>query len=340
MCIHMVVQHHKSKLPLKWLPGADSYNFPSVDSAQEFVANMYVPHSLNVLSPSGKVNLTVRSAWAGNTGLIYMDYGERVQISPEPLDGFILVQIPLSGSATMRIGNRVIESSPAIATLPSSKETSVMQWGKSNPHLCLYISQEKINHVARTLYGLDHIEDKVQLGASIDLRSPEGANFLLALESFHGDLEPAESFSQMVRLSEEAMLGRLLLSTKNSIGTSLGAWDTALSHGPKKASPLASHFSDLVDQHYHEDVTIGDFAERLSISIRTLQAATAKEFGLSPRQILLRRRLEASREMLIDPKYRQTPISEIALTSGFNHLGRFASAYRSYYNELPSQSRD
>lgn len=325
--------------PLEWLPQTVSSNLSSLDAAQGFVEGMYVPHALNVLTPGGEVNLTVRSAWTEHTGLIYMDYGERVQISPEPLEGFVLVQIPLAGSATLRVGSRVIDSSPALATLPSSKEPSVMQWGKNNPHLCVYVEQEKLNDVASILYGVSQVEKDVRLGSSIDLRSTEGMGFLAALEAFHDDLNTTVNATQMVRLSEEALLGRLLLSTRNSIGVSLGAWDTTFAVKSKNASPLASEYRDLVDQHYSEDVSIGDFAERLSVSIRTLQAATAKEFGLTPRMILLHKRLEASREMLLAPEHAHTPVSEVALACGFNHLGRFASSYRLYFTELPRETR-
>lgn len=336
----MTAHQRLSNTPVKWLPEARSYNLSSLESARDFVESMYVPHTLNVLTPGGEVNLTVRSAWAGDTGLIYMDYKERVQISPEPLDGFVLVQIPLAGEANMRIGKRVIGSSPGLATLPSAKQPSVMQWGRNNPHLCIYIDQDKLNQIAASLYGISQMDQDVHLGSSIDLRSNEGARFLASLEAFHWDIGGTGNFTQMARLSEEALIGRLLLSTRNSISTALSAWDTAPSKTVKKKPSLAMDFKDLIDKHYHEDVSIGDFAERLSVSIRTLQGATAKEFGLSPRTILLHRRLEASRDMLIDPEYRKTPISEIALASGFNHLGRFASAYRRHYNELPSQSRE
>lgn len=326
--------------PAKWLPEAPSHNFSTLESARDFVESMYVPHSLSVLTPGGEVNLTVRSAWTGHTGLIYMDYKERVQICPEPLEGFVLVQIPLAGEANMRIGKRTIGSSPARATLPSGKQPSVMQWGRNNPHLCIYIDQVKLNHVATSLYGITQMDQDVHLGSSIDLRSNEGARFLGALEAFHWDVGGTGNFTQMARLSEEALIGRLLLSTRNSISTALSAWDTTPSETVKKKSSLAMDFRDLIDKHYHEDVSISDFAVRLSVSIRTLQAATAKEFDLSPRTILLHRRLEASRDMLIDPEFRQTPISEVALASGFNHLGRFASAYRRHYNELPSHTRE
>jgi len=328
-----------SKGPSEWLPQAVSSNLASLDAAQGFVEGMYVPHALNVLTPGGEVNLTVRSAWTEYTGLIYMDYGERVQISPEPLEGFVLVQIPISGAASLRVGSRVIDSTPALATLPSSKEPSVMQWGKNNPHLCLYVEQQKLNEVASILYGVSEVEKDVRLGSSIDLRSNEGMGFLAALEAFHDDLDTTANPTQMVRLSEEALLGRLLLTTRNSIGISLGVWDTTFAVKSRKASPLASEYRDLVDQHFNEDVSIGDFAERLSVSIRTLQAATAKEFGLTPRMILLHKRLEASREMLLDPAHAHTPVSDIALACGFNHLGRFASSYRLYFHELPSETR-
>lgn len=329
----------KRPAALKWLPLAESKTISTVEEAQAFVGNLFVPHQLDVLSRGGRLNLKVRAVWSGSTGLIFMDYGDRVQISPEPLTGFVLVQVPLEGAAQLKIGHKTIESTPGRASLPSSQEPSVMQWGKKTPHLCLYVRQDQLNKVASSLYGVPELGQDVQLGSAIDLRTETGQRFLAALRDFHDDLQSYGNVARMHRLSHENLLGRLLLAAPNSLSQSLDVWPADGPVRREQSSMLAHEFQALVDQHFHEDVAISDFAERLSVSIRTLQVATAAAFELTPSKILLRRRLEHSRELLLTSENSHRPVADIALASGFNHLGRFASAYKRYFGELPRQTR-
>ncbi|RJN32449.1 AraC family transcriptional regulator [Nesterenkonia natronophila] len=323
----------------KWLPLAESKTISTVEEAQAFVSNLFVPHQLELLSRGAELNLKLRAVWSGSTGLIFMDYGDRVRISPEPLTGFVLVQVPLEGAAQLKIGHKTIESTPGKASLPSCQEPSVMQWSKKTPHLCLYVRQDQINRVASSLYGVPELAQDVQLGSAIDLRTEPGQRFLAALRDFHDDLQSHGNVTGMHRLSQENLLGRLLLAAPNSLSQSLDVWPADGPVRNEQSSRLAHDFEALVDHHFHEDVAISDFAERLSVSIRTLQVATAAAFDLTPSKVLLRRRLEHSRKLLSTSENSHRPVADIALASGFNHLGRFASAYKQYFGELPRQTR-
>ena len=59
-------------------------------------------------------------------------------------------------------------------------------------------------------------------------------------------------------------------------------------------------------------------------------------FGVSPRQYILRRRIERARDLLLSS---DLPTTEIATLSGFGGPMQFATAFRKYVGLSPSQYR-
>lgn len=89
--------------------------------------------------------------------------------------------------------------------------------------------------------------------------------------------------------------------------------------------------------HSDEPLTVGGIADAVGVGARALQIAFRAHRGLSPRMTLAQFRLDRARERLMasDPA---STVSDVALLSGFAHLGRFAGAYRARFGETPSQS--
>ena len=59
--------------------------------------------------------------------------------------------------------------------------------------------------------------------------------------------------------------------------------------------------------------------------------------GKSPREIIMRRRLEIARQMLLSAEQDAT-ITDVATSLGFFELGRFAQRYRQLFGEAPSMT--
>jgi len=90
--------------------------------------------------------------------------------------------------------------------------------------------------------------------------------------------------------------------------------------------------------HADEAMTIQQIARVAGVGPRALQLAFRRLRGTSPRAMLEHIRLERARSRLssLDPAM---SVTEVALLSGFAHLGRFAAAYRARFKENPSDTR-
>jgi transcriptional regulator GlxA family with amidase domain len=112
----------------------------------------------------------------------------------------------------------------------------------------------------------------------------------------------------------------------NSVGRSSGRYrdlvgklDDLFENGGTASSPVYSR----------------ELAERLSVSIRTLQNAVRAQHNMSLHSYIRWKRLMAARQKL----QQGMSVKRAALESGFWHLGEFARDYRNRFGELPSTLR-
>lgn len=93
---------------------------------------------------------------------------------------------------------------------------------------------------------------------------------------------------------------------------------------------------DYIEAHLNEAIRITSLCRYAGTTLRSLERIFVREFGLSPQQYVMCRRLNAVRRYLLKAD-RDSGISvtEVALSHGFVHLGRFAGTYRRYFGESP-----
>jgi transcriptional regulator GlxA family with amidase domain len=85
------------------------------------------------------------------------------------------------------------------------------------------------------------------------------------------------------------------------------------------------------------DISIGEIASELRISLRSLELGFREARNMTPTRVHRQFRLEAARQALLDPT-ETTTVTSIAVTFGFLHLARFSQYYQSMFNEAPSHT--
>lgn len=93
----------------------------------------------------------------------------------------------------------------------------------------------------------------------------------------------------------------------------------------------------LMCQHAEDELSISAIAETLGVGLRSLQIAFAEHYGIPPRDMLTRLRLERARAALMAAPA-GARVTAIALEAGFTHLSRFSQSYRLIYGELPVET--
>lgn len=304
--------------------------------ARQRISELFCAHTLQPLSRRGNVKLNLRSSGAG-FGVHLLDYGTAVRISPDALKTFYMVQVPLSGSAQLRSSGSSVESTPNLASIPPIDSDFSMTWQAGTPQLIVTAPRKLLNDAASTLYGAT-LEGPLKLANSLNTATPEGRSFIRAVFEYHDMVNNggAVPVGYVKRLHEEVVLARWLMAVKSNYSPAIDQWDTPSEDA--KNSSLVCSFSDLLDAHSSEDLNVGDLAEALGVSIRSLQVALAKELGSTPSQMLREARLRRAHAMLSEADPGVDTVTSIAERCGFGHLGRFAQVYRQHFGITPSQT--
>ena len=101
-------------------------------------------------------------------------------------------------------------------------------------------------------------------------------------------------------------------------------------------SEVVARVDTFLRDNLGEAVTMSHLSRVAGVSERTLRAAFHHIVGVSPKQHIIRQRLQAARDALLAAVPGSATVTDIAMSYGFFELGRFAGRYRHTFGEMPS----
>ena len=104
----------------------------------------------------------------------------------------------------------------------------------------------------------------------------------------------------------------------------------------RKRTQVMKRFRGLVERHADQGLFLSEVCAAVGVPYRTLNLYCREEFGVSPKQYLLLRRLHLVRHALRQPGAGRQTVTEAAMRFGFWELGRFAAFYQAVFGERPS----
>ena len=111
--------------------------------------------------------------------------------------------------------------------------------------------------------------------------------------------------------------------------------------GKQAASPAdyaLKHAEDYICANLEAAITRDNLANMAGVSIRSLSRAFEKKYGIGPMAFVRQRRLDACYARLRGSKPGATTVTDVAMSHGFSHVGKFAIAYKKAFSESPSAS--
>jgi AraC family ethanolamine operon transcriptional activator len=95
---------------------------------------------------------------------------------------------------------------------------------------------------------------------------------------------------------------------------------------------------DYMEANTSKPITVLELAQASGSCVRTLEYVFRDYFGVTPKAYLKSRRLVAVRHELLRSLPSKSSINEIADRWGFWHMSQFATDYRQFFGELPSET--
>ena len=328
------LEHDRSSNGALPLAQHERFRTHDLEQARDLVAQTFCAHELSPLDRRGRVDARFHSVRLGQVGLNYIDYGTSVRISPDPLQDFFLVMLPLAGRAEVSCDDEVVVANTSVAAILAPDREVVMRWGEGNRQLVVWIDRWALEtHLSKMLGKPLAQRLRFDLGAKMPnpaFRSWRNVVELLRLEVESGGWIPDEQIP-MTELQRLLFSQLLLAQPHNYFG--------ALHRDPSKSPPKVIRFAvELINAHAAEPLTVEDIAEAVGVSERSLQDGFRRFLGTTPMNYVREVRLRSVRAELESADPTRTNVTDTALRWGFLHLGRFSVQYRERFGESPSDT--
>ncbi|HEX2889367.1 AraC family transcriptional regulator [Vineibacter terrae] len=268
-----------------------------------------------------------------NSYLGYIQYGSAatVRVPDGRARDDYFIHLPLRGRAEVlnHAGRVVCRRDHAVISAPSGH---VMHAEAGSTRITLSITAAAIAGQAAALLG-EAPRQLPAFAAGIDLASPAGRSISRQIRLAIADLDdgPGPPSPIMASAYEQLIITGLLLHQPNSCSAAL---ERRAAQAPSRDVQRAV---DYMQGRLGEPITLADIVAASGIPGRTLLQHFKDHRGTSPMRYLRHARLARVREALMRARDGDS-VTDIALTWGFNHLGRFSVEYRAQFGESPSQT--
>lgn len=310
-----------------------SWRSTDLDEVREVGGRVFCPHRLDVVAAGECLDTRLIHRRAGGLGLGRLSYGATVDIDPQQLDGFYLLQWPVLGHETIHLDAHAVGSDARTGSLVSPHRRFRMRHQTGTEKLFVRIDEAALARQIEALAPGIGGRSPAFLPA-VPFADPRLAPLVRLLQWLFEDSDaelPLSDNALFVAPLEEMLLRALL---------------QFLPHDrPDLLRPMAAvaprfvvRAEAFMAEHAHEALTGASIAAAVGVSVRSLYAGFRRYRERSPMQRLRELRLERVRAELVRPDRSTGGVGAVALRWGFGHLGEFSAAYLRRYGELPSQT--
>jgi len=301
------------------------------DETRQRVAQVFCPHELRVCRTDQRIDARQHLVVLGRASISYLSYGACVDVDPVDRRPFYLVQVPVSGSALIRIGTQEIVSCAGIASVINPMDAPRMQFSADCGQLIVrfdsaFVESLAAHHLGHALQGELRFENSLHCCAA---RARRWLDFVRCVVEQIGCESAVAPGPLAIRQLEQALLALLLEAQPSNFSERL----TRVRGGctPRHVRKAV----EFIEAHAAEPIGIEEIVAASGASMRSLYEGFRRSRGTSPMEFLRSLRLRRVREDLLRAQP-GTTVSEVAVRWGFYQFGRFAGLYRQLCGEAPS----
>ena len=245
------------------------------------------------------------------------------------------LMMPLRWRVEAQVGHDQVVCGDRYAVIGSPSIPEFIATEGENDRAWVSFDSGSLSRLAATLLG-DPPTEPIVFAPMMDLRSGLADTLLRSMAFGIGEMVRDDSaFHQPVMQEqfERLIMTALLLSHPNNYSERLNRLDRQIS--PRDVKKV----EDYIHAHFDQSVSLEDLVVVSGVPGRTLHQHFRDFKGVSPMAYLRNVRLDRAREALLQADG-EARITDIAMESGFNHLGRFSIQYRERFGESPSETAD
>jgi AraC-like DNA-binding protein len=289
------------------------------------VSGVYCPHDVKVLESNRGIDAVLEAHPGSRQQTVSLRYSAPVKIDAGRFENLLLFMTCVDGSAKATQGRNSVhwqkgKTLPLSPNLPSQLMFDRRFWQIDKAFVedfCSRLLNRPIDQPIRF--------ELTPFSQPLELAWQQAVQTAQLVQS--ADLIPS---STALRRLEEFMAALILESHPHNYSALLRKETTS-------ADPRIVREAERLMKSAGPDISIGEIAKELRISLRSLELGFREARNMTPTQVHRQFRLETARQALLDPTDTMT-VTSVAVTFGFLHLARFSQYYRSMFNEAPSQT--
>ncbi|MFC3608613.1 AraC family transcriptional regulator [Stutzerimonas tarimensis] len=303
--------------------------------SHQLLARELVEHDLSWRQ--GAVDTAFFRAAIGRCDLFVLRYGAEVEVRPQPFNDFVLMQLPLRGSASLLCDGVALEARPGQLSVLAPRHEARLVWRRGCEQLLVKVPRSLLQPARARLLDEGALTADVDLPPLFQLEGRQGARGLRLLGELLDQLPgTGDEENPLWRRHLEESLSMFLLTHQPAM--------PRVGKGPVVSRSLAERqlrrqvdkVETVIQAQLTAAVSLRELAAACGMSVRSLSNLCQRCHGQSPMERLRNLRLDAARERLLAS--RDLSVTEVALDYGFTHLGRFAGYYRERFGELPRET--
>lgn len=301
----------------------------STEAAVALGTDLYYPHHLRVLDHHREVRLRADTLRAPGFTIGTLSYSAPVRVDAAPYVTAYEVNLSLGPPITTGAGSSRLISTPATAAAyRPDVPTTFSGWQQPGAMLAVKIERQLLESAVASYLGWA-TPRLLPLRLALRVDSGAGAQWFRSLRRLASATRHLAAADLQARLAEECAV-HLVAATTPELDGRLDPARTDLA-----TACTVDRAVELMEAAPGAALTLGELADYVGVSGRTLQLAFRREKDTTPLRHLKAIRLERARSELEAPGCTAS-VADVARGLGFAHLGRFAAEYRAAFGYLPS----
>lgn len=305
------------------------------NEARKRIASVYCPHEMEIVGQRDqRVDTAMSHVSLGGVTLNRLRYGPTVRIDAGRLSSFLLVMMPIVGTAQVTCGGAHVRTNPRTAAVVSPTQPFYQTINADSDQIMVQIDSELLKRVCAQHLGHD-------------LREPLHFKLDLCMESLSGGAWPAlmtyllamfnsptpHMNSPLLRSPIEHLIVTTLLHSQSNNYS-----DELQRPAPPIAPSHVKRVEDYIRAHAGEPLTVADLATYAGVSTSALYTGFRDFRNTSPIAYLRNERLQRVHDELLNTSAGTATVADVANRWGFLHLSHFATHYKKKFGELPSNT--
>jgi AraC-like DNA-binding protein len=284
---------------------------------------------------TGELDTQLNGIYMGGLYIGYVQYGSLpVELSPAPVRNDTWIQLPIRGQLEATIGAECVDCDPRRAAIASpAQENCRFVSNPDSARIQLALNNDALRSQLAALLG-EPVDGAPDFAPALDLTTGHGKSLARYVLMAAIDLNQPESVllnPLTMTAFEQMIMHGLLLSHPHSHSDLLRRRERPIAPRDVKRA------IDYIEDHLEATIALADLVAASGVPGRTLLKHFRDSKGVSPMRYLRNARFEQVRNALTRAEPGES-VTAIAMSWGFNHMGRFAVDYRNRFGESPSET--